>query len=41
MLEEAAKVCEQMRPVNADTLVLTVQRDTLDNAARLIRAMKR
>jgi hypothetical protein len=40
VLEEAAQVCEQMRPVNAGSHVLQVQRDTLDNAARLIRALR-
>lgn len=40
VLEEAAKVCEQMRPVNTDTTLRQVQRDTLDNAARLIRSLR-
>lgn len=40
VLEEAAKVCEQMRPVNPPTRAVQMQRETLDNAARLIRALK-
>lgn len=40
VLEEAANVCEQMRPINPSTHSLIAQQDTLDNAARLIRMLK-
>lgn len=40
VVEECAKVCDQMMPVGDSTGHLKLQRETLENAARSIRALR-